>query len=198
MKRVLIVEDEVIIAIDLKKKLEKLGHKVLDIVYDSDKLTDRIQALQPELILLDINIKGSRNGIEMARIINKEFKIPFIYVTSYTDEQTLTEVKETAPIGYVVKPFTLEDIRVEIELSLFRYSNLKAPLFPNSETLNIKMKISHREYEIISGIHKGLKNDQIANELFISENTVKSHIKRIYQKCEVHSKVELISKLMKL
>ena len=198
MKKVLIVEDEVIIAIDLKNKLEKLGYKVLDIVYDSDKLTDRIQTLKPELILLDINIKGSRNGIEMASIINKEFKIPFIYVTSYTDQQTLSEVKETEPIGYVVKPFTLEDLRVEIDLSLFRYSNLKATLFPDLETLNRKVKISQREYEIISGIHQGLKNDQIASQLFISENTVKSHIKRIYLKCEVHSKVELISKLMKL
>ena len=92
----------------------------------------------------------------------------------------------------------LEDLRVEIDLSLFRYSNLKAPLFPDLETLNRKVKISQREYEIISGIHQGLKNDQIASQLFISENTVKSHIKRIYLKCEVHSKVELISKLMKL
>ncbi len=196
MKKVLIVEDEVIIAIDLKNKLETLGYTVLDIVYNSDKLTDRISSLHPDLLLLDINIMGSRNGIEMAHIINKEFQIPFIYVTSYTDKQTLSEVKETNPIGYVIKPFTMEDIRVELELALFRYSNRKAPIFPDLEMINKKIKISKREFEIISDIRDGLKNDQIAEKLFISENTVKSHIKRIYQKCEVHSKVELISKLM--
>ena len=196
MKKVLIVEDEVIIAIDLKSKLERLGYKVLDIVYNSDNLTDKICSLKPDLILLDINIMGSRNGIQMAHIINREFKIPFIYVTSYTDQQTLSEVKETNPIGYVVKPFTIEDIQVELELALFRHKNNNTKSFPDFESLCKKINISKREFEIISSIRDGLKNEQIATNLFISENTVKSHIKRIYQKCEVHSKVELISKLM--
>ena len=198
MKKLLIVEDEVIIAIDLKNKLEQLGYEVLDIVYDSDKLTDRIKSLNPDLILLDINIMGSRNGIEMGHIINKDFQIPFIYVTSYTDQHTLSEVKETKPLGYVVKPFTLEDLRVELDLSVFRYKNKKETGFPDLEAVNKVAKISEREYEIICDIRDGKKNDQIASKLFISENTVKSHIKRIYQKCGVHSKVELISKLMSL
>jgi DNA-binding NarL/FixJ family response regulator len=98
----------------------------------------------------------------------------------------------------VVKPFTLEDIRVELELALFRHSTKKTQSFPDLAAINTKVKISEREYEIISDIKDGLKNDQIATKLFISENTVKSHIKRIYQKCEVHSKVELVSKLMNL
>jgi AmiR/NasT family two-component response regulator len=135
MKKVLIVEDEVIIAIDLKSKLERLGYKFLDIVYNSDNLTDKICSLKPDLILLDINIMGSRNGIQMAHIINREFKIPFIYVTSYTDQQTLSEVKETNPIGYVVKPFTIEDIQVELELALFRHKNYNTKSFPDFESL---------------------------------------------------------------
>lgn len=196
MKKLLVVEDEVIIAIDLKSKLEKLGYEVLDIVYDSDKLTDRIGSLDPDLILLDINIAGSRNGIEMAHIINRDFQIPFIYVTSYTDQHTLSEVKETNPLGYVVKPFTIEDLRVELDLSTFRYKSQKESGFPDLKVINKHAKISKREFEIICDIRSGLKNEQIASKLFISENTVKSHIKRIYQKCGVHSKVELISKLM--
>ncbi len=196
MKKILIVEDEVIIAIDLQKKLETLGYTVLDIVYNSDNLTDKINSLNPDLILLDINIEGSRNGIEMAHIINEKFKIPFLYVTSYTDQQTLSEVKETKPIGYVVKPFTIDDLKVELDLSIFRHSSKSGSGFPNFDTINKNMKVTEREYEIICDIKAGLKNDQIAKKHFISENTVKSHLKRIYTKFDVHSKIELVSRLM--
>ena len=198
MKRILIVEDEVIIAIDLQNKLEKLGHTVVGIVHSSDKVTDKIVSHNPDLILLDINIVGSRNGIEMAHIINEKHQIPFIYVTSYTDKHTLEEVKKTSPIGYIVKPFTLEDIRVEIELSLYRLSRNSNNTFPSIERINDTYKISGREYEIICDIKDGLKVDQIASKRFISENTVKSHIKRIYTRCGVHNKLELVNKLLVL
>lgn len=198
MKRILIVEDEVIIAIDLKNKLTQLGYEVLDVVYNSDILTDKLISLNPDLILLDINILGTRNGIEMAHIINENHKIPFVYVTSYTDKHTLEEVKKTNPLGYIVKPFTLEDIRVELELSIYRLKNNSSNSFPTIERINEVYKISAREYEIISDLKSGHKIDQIAKQRFISENTVKTHIKRIYSKCSVHNKLELINKLMVL
>jgi len=198
MKKVLIVEDEVIIAIDLKSKLQQLGYTVQNIVHNSDVLTDKLILHKPDLILLDINIMGSRNGIEMAHIINEEHKIPFIYVTSYTDKHTLDEVKKTNPLGYIVKPFTLEDIKVELELSLYRLGNNDQPRFPSLNRGNELYKISQREYEIICDIKDGLKIDQIAGKRFISENTVKTHVKRIYGKCGVHNKLELINKLLVL
>ena len=196
MKKILIVEDEVIIAIDLKNKLIQLGYDVLGIVYNSDGLTDKIICLKPELILLDINILGSRNGIEMAHIINEKFQIPFVYVTSYTDKHTLEEVKKTKPSGYIVKPFTLEDIKVELELSIYRINNeSNINTFPSLDRLNESFKISQREYDIIEDIRIGLKIDQIAKKRYISENTVKTHLKRIYSKCDVHNKMELINKI---
>lgn len=198
MKKILIVEDEVIIAIDLKSKLQKLGYTVTDIVHNSDVLTDKIKSQNPDLILLDINIMGSRNGIEMAHVINKDHKIPFIYVTSYTDKHTLDEVKKTNPAGYIVKPFTLEDIRVELELSFYRSGKLNDQKFPSIERINELYKISKREYEIICDIKDGLKIDQIAQKRFISDNTVKTHIKRIYGKCNVHNKLEMVNKFMVL
>jgi len=198
MKKILIVEDEVIIAIDLESKLKKLGYTVLGIVYSSDNLTDKIVSLQPELILLDINIMGSRNGIEMAHIINENHKIPFIYVTSYTDKMTLEEVKKTNPLGYIVKPFTLEDIRVELEMSLFRMDTRASGAFPSIEKINAHYKVSEREYEVITDLKNGMRIDQIAEKRFISENTVKTHVKRIYSKFSVHSKLELINALMSL
>lgn len=196
MKKILIVEDEVIIAIDLESKLKQLGYTVMDIVHNSDVLTDKIVLHNPDLILLDINIMGTRNGIEMAHIINETHKIPFIYVTSYTDKHTLDEVKKTNPLGYIVKPFTLEDIRVELELSLYRLKNNTQQAFPSLERINELYKISNREYQIICDIKDGMRIDQIASKRFISENTVKTHIKRIYSKCGVHNKLELINKFM--
>lgn len=198
MKKILIVEDEVIIAIDLKSKLTQLGYHVLDIVYNSDQVTDKIVSLKPDLILLDINILGTRNGIQIAELINENYKIPFVYVTSYTDQHTLEQVKKTKPAGYIVKPFTLEDIRVELELSISRTKRTNILSLPNLEVINDYFKISEREYEIIGDIKDGLKNDEIARNRFISENTVKTHLRRIYGKCDVHNKLELINKLMSL
>ena len=195
MKKILIVEDEVIIAIDLKSKLTHLGYHVLGVVHNSDGLADKIASWQPHLILMDINIEGYRNGIEMAHIINERFKIPFVYVTSYTDKHTLEEVKKTNPVGYIIKPFTLEDIKVQLDLAFSRVSNSSEKLFPNLENINKVYKISGREYDIIEDLKLGLKIDQIAQKRFISENTVKSHLKRIYTKCDVHNKMELIHKL---
>lgn len=198
MKKILIVEDEVIIAIDLKNKLTQLGYEVLDIVYNSDEVTDKIVLLKPDLILLDINILGTKNGIEVAEIINTNHKIPFVYVTSYTDQHTLEQVKKTAPAGYIVKPFTLEDIRVELELSISRTKKPVSTTLPNPDVIKSSFKISDREFEIIEDIKGGLKNDEIAKRRFISENTVKTHLRRIYAKCDVHNKLELINKLMAL
>ena len=131
----------------------------------------------------------------MAHIINERFKIPFVYVTSYTDKHTLEEVKKTNPVGYIIKPFTLEDIKVQLDLAFSRVSNSSENLFPNLENINKVYKISGREYDIIEDLKLGLKIDQIAQKRFISENTVKSHLKRIYTKCDVHNKMELIHKL---
>lgn len=115
MKKILIVEDEVLIAMDLEQFLVKLGYTVVDIIHNSDHVFGAIEKQNPDLILLDINIKGSKNGIELGNLINEQHQIPFIYVTSYSDPRTIAEVKSTNPSGIVMKPFDTEQLQLELE-----------------------------------------------------------------------------------
>ena len=104
MKNILIVEDDLIIAEDIKTTIEKLGHNVIDIVVRADNAIEILNSHKVDLILLDITIKGGLNGIDLAEIVNQQFNIPFIYLTSHADPKTVTKAIKTAPQGYVVKP----------------------------------------------------------------------------------------------
>jgi DNA-binding LytR/AlgR family response regulator len=117
MKNILIVEDELLIAEDIKTTLEELGHNVIAIVVRADKAIEILNSQKVDLILLDITIKGGVNGIDLAEIVNQQFKIPFIYLTSHADPKTVTEAIKTAPQGYVVKPYSNSDLYTSIALA---------------------------------------------------------------------------------
>jgi DNA-binding LytR/AlgR family response regulator len=117
MKNILIVEDELLIAEDIKTTLEELGHNVIAIVVRADKAIEILNSQKVDLILLDITIKGGVNGIDLAEIVNQQFKIPFIYLTSHADPKTVTEAIKTAPQGYVVKPYSNSDLYTSVALA---------------------------------------------------------------------------------
>jgi DNA-binding NarL/FixJ family response regulator len=197
MARILIIEDEPLIARDIKRILKKNSYDVMGICYDSDAALDRLAKKDYDLVLLDIHLKGSRNGIELAHIINEKYKVPFIYITSFADKDTIEQVKETMPAGYVVKPFNEKEVYSSIEIALFKNSK-KTRTELSLESLNARMdkNLTNKEFQIIEDILQGLTNGQMATKHFISENTIKSHIKNIYNKMGTHSKPELVAKVM--
>ncbi len=192
--KVLIVEDEAIIAADLEMIMESMSFQVVGISDNSDEALDMISTRKPDLILLDINIYGERDGIELAEIIRETTKKPFIFITSYADKKTLDRAKHTLPYGYILKPFNERELKATIEIALFRFSSHDDSDMPSIEKLNqqIYSALTEKEYEIIEDIFKGLANQQIASKHFISINTVKTHIKNIYAKTEVHNRAELV------
>jgi len=117
MTKILIVEDDALIAEDLAASLTEMGHEVLGKALTAESALHKIKNLNPELILLDIELSGEMNGIEIAEIINLKYEIPFIYVTSFFDDPTVAQAKETKPAGYILKPFDDNDIRVAVALA---------------------------------------------------------------------------------
>lgn len=120
--RILLVEDEVVIADNLKFILEDLGYEVCRPV---DKIEQAIEALnteKPDLAILDINLKGKHDGIEIARYINTHHVIPFIFLTSNADKNTVDMAKSTNPAAYLVKPFSEEDIYATIEVAITNFT----------------------------------------------------------------------------
>ncbi len=135
--KIFIVEDEQLIAESLQDILEVLEHKVIGIADNGKDAIAAISKSNPDLILLDIQIKGNMDGIEVAERIKENSKAPFIFTTAFADSETITRAKDKGPYGYVVKPYGINDIKVAIEIAI---SNAKAfnELKENSENLSFE------------------------------------------------------------
>ena len=192
--KILIVEDEPAIAHDIAAILTGNGYQVCGIAHSSTKAMDYLVTKSPDIALLDISIKGDKDGVDIAHIIKKKHNIPFVFLTSFADKDTIERVKETAPYGYIVKPFKERDLAPAIEVALLRKSS-EAKSFPNLDQINatIPSAITSMEYEVLKLIWKGLKNQEIADELYLSINTIKTHISNLYTKTDTNNKGAIIS-----
>jgi len=117
---ILIVEDEPLIADDIAMILEQNDYTISGIVDNGADAIEELQKLKPSMALLDINIEGDMDGVKLAHHINRDFSIPFLFLTSYYDNNTLQRVKATNPWGYIVKPFAEGDLVANIELALMK------------------------------------------------------------------------------
>jgi CheY-like chemotaxis protein len=118
--KIMIVEDENIVAMGIKSKLESLGYSVPCTASSAEDAIRKADLFYPDLVLMDILLKGEGDGIVAGDYIRKNFNIPVIYLTAYTDEDTLERAKLTDPAGYISKPFKVEDIHTNIEIALHK------------------------------------------------------------------------------
>ena len=196
--KILVVEDEVFIAEDIHSSLLDLGYDVCDIAYDSETALKKIHQHSPDLILLDITIRGQNDGIYVAQIIHENHQIPFIFLTSHSDRNTLERAKKTRPYGYIVKPFKDKDLISSIEIALFNWSEELKKRNLEISVINkvASPPLSEKEYEVYLDLVDGLNNNQIAKKHFVSVNTVKTHIKRIFTKLDVHDRLSALKKVI--
>ena len=117
--KILIVEDDAIVAVDIESRLKTLGYSVLGIVDNGKEAIKKATANNPDLVLMDIVLKGDMDGIEAAEIIRSRFEIPIIFLTAYADEDKLERAKLTMPFGYILKPFRDRDIKVTFEMACY-------------------------------------------------------------------------------
>ncbi|MCB0792417.1 MAG: response regulator [Flavobacteriales bacterium] len=118
---VLVVEDESIVSKDIQHSLKKLGYHVVGAAATGELAVQLAMEKQPDIILMDIMLKGEMNGIEAAMRIRQETNIPVIFLTAYADESTLSKAKVTQPYGYIIKPFKEIDIHTSIEMALYKH-----------------------------------------------------------------------------
>ncbi|MBK6626807.1 MAG: response regulator [Flavobacteriales bacterium] len=118
---VLVVEDESIVSKDIQHSLKKLGYNVVGAAATGEQAVKLAVEAQPDIILMDIMLKGEMNGIEAATQIRQETNIPVIFLTAYADESTLNKAKVTQPYGYIIKPFKEIDIHTSIEMALYKH-----------------------------------------------------------------------------
>lgn len=123
--RILVVEDERVIAMDIKDMLESLGYEVPAVTSFGDKAVEQAGALQPDLVLMDIQLQGELDGIQASARIREQYDIPTVYLTGNSDDPTFQRAKRTEPFGFVLKPFEEKDLQTAIEIAIYKHGTEK-------------------------------------------------------------------------
>lgn len=195
--RILIVEDDAIIAHDVMLMLQQLGYEVAGVAHTAAQAQHLIAQQAPDLAILDINLGTGPSGIELAGWIRSRYRFPYLFLTSYSDRETLQQAREAHPVSYVVKPFEDHDLLAAIEIGLVNHARRDLPGNLDLARLNQQLRspLTEREFEMLLEVLDGKTNQQIAESHFVSLNTVKTHIKHLFDKLEVHSRPEAIVRI---
>ncbi|HCE58737.1 MAG TPA: hypothetical protein DER09_13145 [Prolixibacteraceae bacterium] len=168
--KILIVEDEILVATDIQESLEGLGYTVQGMVDTGLKAIEAVEKQLPDLILMDINLKGEMTGIEAATNITRNNDVPIIYLTANTDIDTVNKAKVALPYGYISKPFTDKDLQTNIEIAIFKFAN-DVKLKMESEQFNTFFDLKdHEKNQIIVHGQKGLEKINIKDVYFIEND----------------------------
>jgi CheY-like chemotaxis protein len=114
-KRIIVVEDEGIVAMDISKCLSGLGYDIVLISDSGEKTLEELENLNADLILMDVELKGTLNGLETTKIIKEKFSIPVVFLTAFEDDATLQKISKLSSDGYLVKPFEDEQLKSTVE-----------------------------------------------------------------------------------
>jgi len=137
--RILVVEDEVIIAQDIQNMLKKLGYAVSAVASSGEEAIKRVAETLPDLVLMDIVLEGDMDGVEVAGQIRDCFDIPVVYLTAYSDDTTLQRAKITEPYGYILKPFQERELYTNIEMALYKHK-MEGKLKESEQWLSTTLK----------------------------------------------------------
>lgn len=124
-KRVMVVEDDEVTAMNLKIALENQQYQVVAVVDNSHDAPGKLKVYSPDIVLIDISLQESDDGIRLANYIKAKHKLPFIYLTAHSDAEIIDEAKKTEPYGYIVKPFDPNSLHATIQMALYRFDKEK-------------------------------------------------------------------------
>ncbi len=177
-KKILIVEDEPLIAKDLSFILEDLGIDTVEFAMSYEDAHQALDKMEFDLILLDINLSSEKDGIDLAHEINKSHRTPFIFITSYYNPTTVSRAKVTNPLAYLLKPFNQHDIRINVEMALYKSDQSK-----ENSTIYIREKSGTIQLELTSVIFLEAQDNYTKivcedRELLISQ-TLKSILEKL-------------------
>jgi len=192
---VMIVEDDPIIAEDINSLLKESGYKIEAVAHDAVSAFDHLRSKRIDFAILDIHLGSGQSGIDIAEVIHENHDIPYIFLTSFYDDDTLSAAKQFAPYGYIVKPFQDRTLLATINMALSNYKFVlkKGDISKSNIEAKFNTSFTDQESKVLVKLIQGKSYKQIAIALSISPNTVKYHASNIYNKCDVKSRAALIS-----
>lgn len=172
--RIYIVEDDYVVAKNLSFLLENLGYQVAGISETGEEGLLHIKKEKPALVILDIDLAGVLNGIEVGKKLKEQFHVPFIYITAHADSQTMAEALPTEPSAYLAKPFNENTLRSSIELALYKeYQQKQSPL-------PVETDIRDKKYTMEDAIFIKSKNRLVKvalhDILFVEANDIYANV----------------------
>ncbi len=135
--KIMILEDNVAIALDLKKTLEQLGYEVTDIVSRGEEAVKKAELAQPDLIIMVIKPAGKMDGIDTAKQIREISSLPVVYLSSHLDKELIDRTKRTKPFAYLIKPFKEQELYSTIEIAIYTHN------------LEKELELHHQQLEIL-------------------------------------------------
>ncbi|MCC1484137.1 LytR/AlgR family response regulator transcription factor [Winogradskyella immobilis] len=153
--KILVVEDEIIIADNICDTLNSLGYKALEPAVNYTEAIELIENENPDIAILDIQLSGQKTGIDLAKKIKEDYNFPFIFLTSNADVSTVNEAKKVIPPAYLIKPFTKEELYTSIEIALYSHSEKISEI--NDKNVIIKDALFIKE----KGVYNKLAFDDI-------------------------------------
>ncbi|MBL4716377.1 MAG: hypothetical protein COC01_04360 [Bacteroidetes bacterium] len=137
--RILIVEDELIIAEDIRLSLNEMGYDIPEIATTGEEAINKVETTDPDLVLMDINLSGKMNGIEASGYIQENYKCPVVFLTSQADQNTLNAIRKSGTYGYVHKPYDERELQIVLEMALYKHQ-MEMQLKESEEWLSVTLK----------------------------------------------------------
>lgn len=196
--KVLIIEDDPIIADYLSQLLSTEGFNVLGIAHTGERALDKISSLQPDLCICDIHLGTGMSGIDVAEVLTSKYQIPYIFLTSFDDDKTIEEAERYSPYGYIVKPFQDRTLLATIKIAWSNYKKQQSTDLLSKADIERKLDITltPQEYEILTKLINGESYKQIAEAQFLTTDSIKYHAGKIYKKLGISGRSELHSRLL--
>ena len=192
---VLVVEDESIVSKDIQYSLKKLGYNVVGVAATGEKAIDLCGEKLPDIILMDIMLKGDINGIEASTRIKESYNIPVIFLTAYADENTLSKAKVTEPYAYIIKPFKEIDLHTSIEMAFYKHSKELEILKERDMLYNIVENKENKEFIFVKSKSRLIKLN--SKDIFFIE-ALKDYvaINTLNKRYTIHSTMKDIERKM--
>ncbi|WP_420581053.1 DNA-binding response regulator [Reichenbachiella sp.] len=190
---ILLIEDEAIIAKDIKVTLEAKEYAEVDVALSVDAARERYVEKTYDLVISDINLNASIDGIELVKELCQIRKTPVVYLSAYADESTIKKAETSSPYAYLLKPFNSNQLKLTINLAILNSSKEHAEVELNKKNVDLLKSLTKREQEILFVLASGKPSKEAGDMLHIATSTVEKHKQNIKEKLNLKTIGELVN-----
>ena len=195
---ILIVEDDPIISEHISQLLTSTGARIVGKAHSGSRALDLLHNSSPQFVICDIHLGAGMTGLDVAEVVHQKYGLPYIFLTSFDDETTLSQAQEYSPYGYIVKPFHDRTLISTIKVALYNHQKKSSSgrLVREDVEEKINTPLTDREFDILQLLISGSSYQQIADAQHLSRETIKYHASKLYNKCQIANRSELAGRLL--